>query len=392
MLKPDELKEFEAQAEGLDFGKLRTLTPQPKPSLGYHEPDELINFIAQSEQVKEINLQKLSLNGRVVKDEMGEYLAYKAVSNSACKEALKTPLHYFYYINQTLPKKQSKAFDVGTFAHMAFLEPEMFDRVIVEPKAKLNEHAGCDHLLNFYAFHIQRAKSEGIIGIDEYMMINPYDFVDGIKKVEDKRARIEELKLFCPYQSIDPDHKIIVEVLKSNYYRYGGGVIPELLRGAVKEVSIYGNDPATGLSVKIRPDALNVKENIGVDAIISFKTTSADNLSKFIYDSAKYSYELGEGMYQEVASHVTGREFKTTIMIMLQTVPPYLPAVFWWDADDLENGKYKYHNALSIIQECTEKNHFPGFDAMAESGMKGIIKMKQPDWTKKELHPVDIDE
>ena len=114
-----------------------------------------------------------------------------------------------------------------------------------------------------------------------------------------------------------------------------------------------------GLNVRVRPDYFNVEENIGVNAVISFKTTRADDLGKFYYDCAKLKYELSEGMYQEVMSSVTGRNFNVTIMIMLQTVEPYDVAVLFWSPDDLANGKYKYRYALSIVKDCFDKKWFP---------------------------------
>lgn len=124
----------------------------------------------------------------------------------------------------------------------------------------------------------------------------------------------------------------------------------------------YGRDKETQLDVRVRPDYFNIEENIGVNAVISFKTTRADDLGKFYYDCAKLKYELSEGMYQEVMSSITGRKFNVTIMIMLQTVEPYDVAVLFWSPDDLANGKYKYHYALSIVKEIALKRN--GFPAM----------------------------
>ena len=80
------------------------------------------------------------------------------------------------------------------------------------------------------------------------------------------------------------------------------------------------------------------------------------------------------------------------IMIMLQTVEPYDVAVLFWSPDDLANGKYKYHYALSIVKDCFEKKWFPGYDAKAEEGARGIIDMQLPEWSHKLLHPVAIDD
>jgi hypothetical protein len=345
--------------------------------LGYPNPEDMLNHIMSSDgEVYEIDLEELSLNGKVVKDSMEEYLKSSFESSSSCKEALKTPLHYLYHKTQEIPKQPKKHFDLGTFAHMAFLEPELFEMVRVEPKADRSTIVGTIRLIEWY---------ENLNELKESPSYKNW-------KHPELKEYLSDLIAACKYQIIDHEHKIIIDVLKKNYYRYGNGIIPKIMRGAMNEVSFYGTDSETGIPVKVRPDAFNVAENIGVNAVISFKTTSSDNIQKFIYDSAKYSYELSEGMYQEVISNITGREFKSTIMIMLQVVPPYLPAVLWWDADDLENGRYKYRNALLTIKECKDKDSFPGFDAMAENGLSGIIKMKQPDWTMKELHPVDIDQ
>lgn len=76
---------------------------------------------------------------------------------------------------------------------------------------------------------------------------------------------------------------------------------------------------------------------------------------------------------------------------MVQTLPPYGVAVLVWDAEDIEIGKYKYYQALQTVAECREKGKYPGYDAYAEAGHRGLINMKQPSWNAKELYPVDID-
>jgi hypothetical protein len=94
-------------------------------------------------------------------------------------------------------------------------------------------------------------------------------------------------------------------------------------------------------------------------------------------------------MYQDVVSKVTGRDFNTTIMIMLQTVEPFGVAVMVWSAEDIETGKYKFRTALQIAKECQEKNHYPGYEAFAEEGCFGLIQMQLPQWNNKELLPAN---
>lgn len=381
-----DMKQFESQAEELDFQSLDKLTPAPKPSLGYHEPDEVIRHIQASEEIVKINLEDLAVNGEVKAEPMEEYLKNPANGSSDLKNVLVTPFHYYASKNQLYEKTPRDYFNLGTFAHMAFLEPELFERVIVEPRASLSSHDGCDTLIKFYEDQIIKALEARLIKVADYKLFQKPD----LGKIDSKKSYIEVLKSFCPFQSVSEHHKNLIDYISRQYYRYGDGIIPRLLKGAVKEVSFYAEDPETGLPVKVRPDGFQIAENIGVDAVISFKTTQAGDLRKFFYDTAAYQYELSEGMYQEVISHVTGREVKTTIMVMLQTVEPYMCAVLWWDAEDLENGKYKYRHAMSTIKDCYDSGKFPGFDAMAEVGHMGIVKMKQPNWAMKELLPVEI--
>jgi hypothetical protein len=318
----------------------------------------------------------LSVNGTVIQDPMETYLSAKGLSSGCLKEALKSPLSYYVYSHETFPPKDGKHFELGTFAHLAFLEPELFDKVAVAPEGcSMATKDGVTKMINFY----RSLKGEGVASFS------------GDYKMQDLKDLLEREKSECQYQVIDAEHKIIIDAMKRYYYTYGGGIIPKLMRGAISEVSMYGKNEY-GMDVKIRPDAINIAENIGVDAIISIKTTRADSIGKYIYDVARLKYEVSEGFYQQVASNITGRKFNTTIMIVLQTIIPFQPIVFYWTADALEVGKYKANIAQSIIAECTEKNLFPGMDAKAPAGNYGIYELELPEWACKEEPPVAIDD
>ncbi len=150
---------------------------------------------------------------------------------------------------------------------------------------------------------------------------------------------------------------------------------------------MYCDDPTTGVPVKVRPDGLQFAENIGVNAIISVKSTGCKDLRGFAYRSAELHYDLSEGMYQEIASHVTGRDFNTTITVMLQTVEPYAVAVLVWSGTDIEVGKHKYFVAMQDIKKCQDTGVYKGFDTYAEEDNIGLINFELPQWNNKELLP-----
>lgn len=365
------------------------LNPSAYNPEDYPTKEDVLDFISLNcnRPPVGIDLKSLSVNGSVRRDPMEMYLHSKHLSSSNLKNALKTPRTFYYDWERVFEEKQKPCFQLGTFAHMAFLEPRMFELVKVEPPCNQASKEGVLSMIRFYIELLKKEKHYAQDVEDGTPSIN-WNF----SALKEHRDKLRQICLDLGYSFITEEMSLIIEALKRNYYWYGGGIIQQLLKGACSEVSFYGKDEDTGLDVRVRPDYFNIEENIGVNAVISFKTTRADDLGKFYYDCAKLKYELSEGMYQEVMSSITGRNFNVTIMIMLQTVEPYDVAVLFWSPDDLANGKYKYHYALSIVKDCFDKKWFPGYDAKAEEDARGIIDMQLPEWSKKLLHPVAIDD
>lgn len=210
------------------------------------------------------------------------------------------------------------------------------------------------------------------------------------RSLAEKKEYIEAIKTSIGLEEVDEREMDIIKAIRHAYETYGNGIIPRIVKRTKRENSIYCDD-FNGLPLKIRPDAMAFEENIGINAMISVKSTSAQDIKKFFYDTAKYSYELTEGMYQEVASHVTGREFKATLTIMFQTVEPYGVALFWWNADDLTLGTVKFRDAFETARRAIDEGKYPGYDMYAEEGHYGVIDMKLPYWAYKSLEPGDID-
>lgn len=371
------------------FAEGEELNPSAYNPEDYPTKEEMLDFIYSNSHKPPVNidLKGLSVNGVVKRDPMEMYLKSKHISSSNLKNALKTPRSFYYDYERVFEEKEKPCFQLGTFAHMAFLEPRLFELVKVEPKYSQSSKEGVLGMIKFYSDLLSNDKNY-IPDSEEEIPSEKWNFSDLKEHRDYKKQKCIDLG----YSFISEDMSMIIKALERNYYWYGGGIIPLLLKGAYSEVSFYGKDEETGLDVRVRPDYFNIAENIGVNAVISFKTTRADDLGKFYYDCAKLKYELSEGMYQEVMSSITGKNFNVTIMIMLQTVEPFDVAVLFWAPDDLANGKYKYHYALSIVKDCFDKNWFPGYDAKAEEGARGIIDMQLPEWSKKMLHPVAIDD
>lgn len=401
--------------KGLDFQSLTKMKSDEKilsvidyarPLSEYATPDFIAGFLLDREKSQHIYTKDLQVGGVAVADKMEKYLgASEYYPSSALKEALKTPLHLFYAKESgwkdDLEKYQNNKahFDLGTFLHMCVLEPTKFKRAVVEPKNSIASSDGVEALINFWINKIQ-LRGECIVNDEvvtpevgfKYVMDSVQKEGLSLDKQAGKKARYKLLKKISGLEAVSEEHKAIIDIVKFNYMRYAGGILPKLLTHSKREISLYYTDPVTGVKVRCRPDAMQFEENIGVNAIISVKSTRAESLEKFYYDAAKLQYEVTEGMYQEVASGVTGRDFNCTITVMFQTVPPYGVALMVWDGEDIEIGKFKYHQALQTVFECKEKGLYPGYDAYAESGNFGLINMKLPQWVAKDLLPMDVED
>lgn len=370
------------EVEGLDFQSLATsdvsgeeLSPLQFDRTEYTPFEEFVHRLEQlPDSPVKVRNYALSIHGRVANDRMENYLKHEGESSSLLKEALKSPRHYLVSRNMEIAPRNTDHFELGTFAHQAIFEPSKFEKVIVEPKASRVQIAGVCSLIEFYC---------ALLGVPQTAIFS--DMKMG--ELRDMLYALEAEAEQKGYTAISADYASIIRAMRVSFNTYGGGILPKIMRYVKTETSMYGRDASTGLKVKIRPDGLLLEENFGLNAILSVKTTSATSVEAFMRDCAKFRYELAEGMYLKVASDITGRRFTGTVMIMAQTVIPYQVAVFYWDAEDLEIGKYKYAQALDIVAQCRAANHWPGFDAKAEAGAHGIIQAKLPTYIRAELLP-----
>lgn len=353
-------------------------TGEPLSELRFDREDytpfeQLLEHIRQlPERPRRVSPKALSVNGRVVADRMDKYLAHAGESSSLLKEALKSPRHYYIARHTELKPRNTHHFDFGTFVHSAVLEPTKFAKVKILPDVNLTTTDGCRTLIRYYW---ELLGMQGDVDILDYK----------IGALRETIAQLSDQASAAGYTFVKADDNQIINIIRICYMTYGDGILPKIMRYVQPETSMYGVDASTGLRVKIRPDGLLLEENFGINAILSIKTTSAPSVEAFYRDCAKFRYELSEGMYLKVASEITGRPFTATLMLMIQNVAPFQMALLFWDAEDLQIGKYKYAQAMDIVKQCRDAKRWDGFDALAEAGSFGIIQCKLPSYIKNEL-------
>ncbi|OUL59989.1 PD-(D/E)XK nuclease-like domain-containing protein [Flavobacterium sp. AJR] len=369
-----------------------------RPLNEYPTAQFIAEFIQSEAKPKHIYTEILNVNGLVIQDGKEKYLSSDALSSSMLKAALRTPLHFKFAKSEDKEelkklKENADHFNLSTFLHQAILEPTKFSRVIIEPNIPLNTNEGVTKAVEFWEQLITE-RGYGVIERQE----TPFDIVLehchktvvetlglSLDKIDGKRAYIRTLKNCSDVEPVSEENMVKIKILKKHYDQYGNGILRRLILHSKRETSVYYTDTNTGLKLKVRPDAIQFKENIGVDAIISVKSSSIEDLQAFYHQAARLHYDLSEGMCQEVVSEVTGRDFNTTIMVMLQTVAPFAIAILVWSAEDIETGKYKYHLALNNAKEIIEKQLVKGYEVLSQENNFGLIQMSLPIWNQQQF-------
>ena len=388
-----------------DRGEVLTKSIDYTRPLNEYPKAELISdfLLTKEEPSKHIYTKTLNVNGIAVQDKMEKYLEANALQSSHLKQALKTPLHLGFSLDDDKKeleklKDNKKYFELGKFLHECILEPTKFSRVTVEPKHSLSTKEGVANLMSFWEETIEK-QGYGVNDDGEEISVqaalsyaNDCVLSLGLSmdKQDGKKTYYHALKKVSGLEPVNEEHYLKIQILKKHYDNYGGGILKDLLLHSKREISFY-TKTEDGLKLKCRPDAIQFAENIGVNAIVSIKSTACEDLRAFYYNAAKLNYDLTEGMYQEVVSDVTGRDFNTTIMIMLQTVAPFGIAVLVWSAEDIEAGKYKFRMGLQVAKECKEKGIYKGYEAFAADNTFGLIDMQLPSWNHKELLPQSLE-
>ncbi|QMP19197.1 exodeoxyribonuclease I [Pseudomonas phage Persinger] len=132
----------------------------------------------------------------------------------------------------------------------------------------------------------------------------------------------------------------------------------KLLTGVpgVAELSVYWNDPMTGVLCRCRPDWW--RED---DLLVDLKTTDDASLEGFARSIANWRYDVQAPFYLDGVRIATGRKPRGFVFIAVEKKPPYAVGVYVLDAESLELGRAQYIADLKRYAECERTNTWPGY-------------------------------
>ena len=222
-------------------------------------------------------------------------------------------------------REPTKAFDIGTAAHLITLEPELFEAEIARIDAK-----------DYRSKAAQEARNA---------------------------AREEGRTPLLPHE---------VEQLEAMREALGSHPIArDAFRNGIPELSVFTRLPS-GLWIKARPDYTHRSGSM----IVDYKTSTTAHPREFTRKAVSLGYHQQAAWYIDTWQAVTG-ERPSFWFVAQDKSAPYLTSVFRFDDDAIEAGRRLNARALEIYQRCLSTGEWPGY---TDGGTYRPFTMSLPAW------------
>ena len=135
----------------------------------------------------------------------------------------------------------------------------------------------------------------------------------------------------------------------------------ELLSDGISELSIWWDDPGTGLRCKIRIDCL--KDN---SIIVDIKSTQAGSPTNFLREVRRWQYALQAAFYTRGLNSAyraagVNRVVEAFIFVCVENYEPYEISTYMLANSILQEANERIDESLVRYKECLEKDEWPGY-------------------------------
>lgn len=307
----------------------------------------------------------------VVRNSNEEYHGGAGISASGLKMLDKSPLHFWAeYLDPYKPDEDRKAaFVIGSAVHCAVLEAHDFPhRYGIKPDvsgATLKGKALAAYLESPEAF-----------------LANHQPVPDGIGKTKEGKALVAEIEANGKAAMDESVFQFAVangeplygkELLKQDEYddvmamagcllTHPAGTYLLSMNGHA-ELSLYWNDPVTGVLCKCRPDYLiEPCEQFPNGLILDLKTTEDASPAGFTKSAYNFGYHIQAAWY----THGFQTCFKTKapptfVFGVVEKKRPYGRAFYYAGENQLLLGGVKWRELLNLYADCLKNGRWPSY-------------------------------
>ena len=231
----------------------------------------------------------------------------EGISASGLKLMLRSPAHYRYQA----ARSPSRAMEVGTAIHTALLEPERFATEYVMLRDVADRRAS------------EYKQAVKVHGTEKVL----------VSKEADNVAGMQETVLSNPAMS---------ERLQAEGWR---------------ELSLFVQDPETGVLIRVRYDLLSVS-GIAVD-VKKCQDARPEEFSKALFN---YGYDLQASLYSDAFEWATGKPLAAFEFAAIEEHMPHGHKLYQPCETTIQEGRAKYREALDLFAQCDTANDWPALE------------------------------
>jgi len=242
-----------------------------------------------------------------------EYLADPAINNSGLKIFNQSAAKFKYWRDNQKPTTPSQLEGAGL--HCLILQPELFEK----------------------SFGKEAAPRKGSAGRRDWEKDNP-------------RA-----------VALTPGSWENVHNMAESFKNTPCTISKDLLTEGTPELSIWFDDPITGLRCKIRPDFLRDE-----DVIIDVKSTKDGSPKGFFWEIKRWGYNYQAAFYTSgvnlaYAAAGVQRKAKAFIFIAIENFPPYEVACYMLPDEVIAEAQIQINASLERYAKCLQTDTWPGY-------------------------------
>lgn len=262
------------------------------------------------------------------------YHSGPGVSNSQLNELARSAAHFYDRFlkeedDTEEPAEESKVLATGTAVHCAVLEPDRFAAEYIIAPTDIPKRPTSAQI------NAKSPSPETVVQIEEW------------NKWSAEWAEISEGKQVLTATEYKRIQNIAAGVRNHPASRV-------LLNQGRAEVSVYWEDPDTGVLCRVRPDWL------APTFVFDLKTTEDARPEAFARSIIKYGYYRQAAFYLD-GCRANGLDVDSFIYGPIEKSSPFLFSPYFADPDMIEVGRREYKALLETYARCSESGVWPGY-------------------------------
>ena len=159
---------------------------------------------------------------------------------------------------------------------------------------------------------------------------------------------------------------------------YKDEMIQRLISNTEYQISLFWDDPKTGLKLKTRPDICQVKRNV----VVNLKTCLDGSPAAFSKDLAKYDYPLQAAI--EIMGCIESGlmpQVDNYFWLVVEKRAPFNATIYEFDPSDIAAGMDELQYLFTKVKKAMDENLYPGYSDRSDNKY-GILTAQIPLWYK----------